>query len=83
MQYNRSKKSNQSCEALHYVVVFQSQEHIGGLRGLAVLLYDCTVGTCKLFLAAVSYALLQILQLVPHLLVLSLRLLALPPAQMP
>lgn len=36
--------------------------------------------TCELLLAAISDALLQVLQLVSHLLVLSLCLLALPPA---
>lgn len=45
------------------------------------LLHSCTDGTCEFFLAAVSYALLQILELVFHLLVLSLSLLALPPKQ--
>ena len=45
--------------------------------------FSCAVGTCEFFLAAVSYTLLQILQLMFHLLVLPLRLLALSPEQIP
>ena len=54
-----------------------------GISNIAKLVYSCTVGTCEFFLAAVPHALLQILQLMFHLLVLPLCLLALPPEQIP
>lgn len=52
-----------------------------GICNIAELLHSCTVVTCEFFLAAVTYALFQILKLVFHLLVLPLCLLTLSPEQ--
>lgn len=50
-----------------------------GISNAAKLFYYFTVCTCEFFLAAVSHTLLQILELVFHLLILPLCLLTLSP----
>lgn len=70
--------------ALKHFITLQLLRYMDPLRGIsntAELLLSCTAGTCEFFLAAVSYALLQILQLVFHLLILPLCLLTLSPEQ--
>lgn len=65
--------------ALHFLM--SSLRDMDPLRGTndPADLQSCTVGTCEFFLAAVAYTLLQILQLVFHLLILPLCLLTLSP----
>ena len=62
----------------YYLLVSHKQN----LRG-TFKIHSCAISTCEFFLAAISDALLQVLQLVFHLLILPLCLLTLPPEQTP
>lgn len=69
----------------HFITLWllRTMDPLRGIRDIAVLWHRSADCTCEFFLAAVPHTLLQILQLVFHLLILPLCLLTLSPEQMP
>lgn len=67
----------------HFIslILLRNRNTLWGISKNTELLHSCTVGTCEFFLAAVTYALLQIFKLMFHLLILPLGLLTLSPEQ--